>query len=132
MNNVGTMIGVNGGPIPEDNSTSSAGSALNLGPNSQLNKVYTGNGGDWYPKTEKPNPPVYHKYFKGAKKEGEDAETPDVEETTGSTTEQEPTSAPASYSAKSKSVSSTPKSNTSGSYSSDSENSTDKESSYEF
>lgn len=67
MNNIGTMIGVNGGPVPEDTSTSNSTNTLNMGPNGYLNKVNSGNGGKWYPEKEEVIPRVYHKYYKGCK-----------------------------------------------------------------
>ena len=96
MNNVGTMIGVNGGPVPESPVTGNA--TLNIGgPNGQLTKVDNGAvDGIWYDKKEPVKPRVYHKYFKGCKykDEGDEPENPDTEDNTGSNTGQEPTNPP--------------------------------------
>lgn len=95
MNNVGTMIGVNGGPMPESPVTGST--TLNIGgPNGRLTNVNSGAvDGVWYDKDEPVKPRVYHKYYKGCKnKDDKEPENPDTEDNTGSNTEQEPIEPP--------------------------------------
>lgn len=89
-NDGGTMIGVNGGPMPEDNELAKANNRR-FGPDDGVLQGVEGTlSKDWYEKKEPVKPRVYHKYYKGCQYKKDDPENPDTEDNTGSNTGDNP------------------------------------------